>query len=132
MATQKSSKFFAVGANALLGFACFGIAALASERPPGDQPANAPATTTSAAPAASTTVTHAAPAAPQSIPRFEALDRNHDGILARDEVPADLDLSRTYANYDLNGDGKLTRDEFAKYKQWKDELARMQGAAKRR
>src|SRR5205085_943457 len=108
----------------LLGLAFAALSALAADRPPGDQPAQ-PATPRAAA-AARSDVAAAAPAT------FEALDADHDGSLARAEIPGTLDLARNYANYDLDGDGKLSRDEYARYRVWKLELARMQNAETQR
>lgn len=48
-------------------------------------------------------------------PKFEDWDRNKDGYIAKDEVPAGDDLNAKFALFDANADGKLSRDEFAKY-----------------
>ncbi|MGY6519073.1 MAG: EF-hand domain-containing protein [Lysobacteraceae bacterium] len=46
---------------------------------------------------------------------FEELDRNGDGFIYREDVPADHELAALFAQYDLDGDGRLNRDEFAMY-----------------
>jgi hypothetical protein len=108
MQPRSTSKFAVLGANALLGLMFAALSVLADDAP---QPKRVPVDV-----------------GPAALAGFGELDRDRDGHLAREEVPASLDLSRTYANYDLDGDGKLSRAEFDKYKQWKETLARMQGA----
>ncbi len=44
--------------------------------------------------------------------RFDAMDANHDGFLAKDEVAKDRQLSQNFAVWDTNGDGKISRSEF--------------------
>jgi hypothetical protein len=44
--------------------------------------------------------------------RFELLDRNHDGQITQAEADAELSLS--FATADANGDGTLSRDEYAR------------------
>lgn len=45
---------------------------------------------------------------------FQSLDANHDGRLARAEIPKDMTLLRTrFSTYDLNQDGSLDAQEFA-------------------
>jgi len=44
--------------------------------------------------------------------RFDAMDANHDGFLAKDEVAKDRQLSQNFAVWDSNGDGKISRSEF--------------------
>jgi Ca2+-binding EF-hand superfamily protein len=44
--------------------------------------------------------------------RFDAMDANHDGFLAKDEVTKDRQLSQNFAIWDTNGDGKISRSEF--------------------
>ena len=47
---------------------------------------------------------------------FDDLDQNKDSGLGKDEVIADMTLSSSFATYDSDGDGKLNREEYAKYK----------------
>jgi len=47
-------------------------------------------------------------------PKFDQLDRNHDGALTRDEVRHIRDYARAFSDADDNKDGKLDRDEFIK------------------
>ena len=56
------------------------------------------------------------PTATATASTFEDLDQNKDSGLGKDEVIADLTLSNSFATYDTNGDGKLNREEYAKYK----------------
>jgi Ca2+-binding EF-hand superfamily protein len=44
--------------------------------------------------------------------RFDAMDANHDGFLAKDEVTKDRQLAQNFATWDSNGDGKISRSEF--------------------
>ena len=53
--------------------------------------------------------------------KFDELDKNRDGFITKDEVPATLELSTSFVNFDDNADGKLSKDEYAKYKPMKDE-----------
>jgi Ca2+-binding EF-hand superfamily protein len=50
---------------------------------------------------------------------FSRLDRNSDGVLTRDDIPAiaarlnpDLDFDRLMAQFDGNDDRRVSRDEF--------------------
>ena len=47
-------------------------------------------------------------------PKFVKLDRNHDGVLTRDEVRHIRDYARAFSEADENKDGKLDRAEFVK------------------
>ena len=53
--------------------------------------------------------------------KFDELDGNTDGFITKEEVPATLELSTSFVNFDDNADGKLSQDEYAKYKPMKDE-----------
>lgn len=45
---------------------------------------------------------------------FQSLDANHDGHLARSEIPKSMPLLRSrFSSYDLNQDGYLDAKEFA-------------------
>lgn len=44
--------------------------------------------------------------------KLQAADRNHDGLISRDEAAASLPMiSRNFARIDKNGDGLLAPDE---------------------
>ena len=53
--------------------------------------------------------------------KFDELDKNRDGFITKDEVPATVELSTSFVNFDNNADGRLSQDEYAKYKPMKDE-----------
>ena len=44
--------------------------------------------------------------------RFEALDKNHDGFISRDEAKDATELDTRFSELDVNNDGKLSRDEY--------------------
>ena len=44
--------------------------------------------------------------------RFEALDKNHDGYISRDEAKDASELDTRFSELDANNDGKLSRDEY--------------------
>jgi hypothetical protein len=44
--------------------------------------------------------------------RFDALDRNHDGYLSRDEAKDAAELNTRFSELDTNNDGKLSREEY--------------------
>ena len=46
---------------------------------------------------------------------FAELDKNGDGVLTPDELPANLILALDFPRYDLNGDGVVNRHEFNEY-----------------
>jgi hypothetical protein len=50
-----------------------------------------------------------------SSPSFDELDRNNDGVLTQDEVPAGHELSSVFARYDRDGDLSINRSEFDLY-----------------
>jgi hypothetical protein len=43
--------------------------------------------------------------------RFDAMDKNHDGFLTKEEVGKDRQLSQNFAVWDSNSDGKISRGE---------------------
>ena len=45
--------------------------------------------------------------------RFEALDRNHDGYISRDEAKDAAELNTRFSELDANNDGKLSHDEYS-------------------
>jgi len=47
-------------------------------------------------------------------PKFDGLDKNHDGVLTMDEVRGIRDFPKAFTEADQNKDGKLDRDEFIK------------------
>lgn len=46
---------------------------------------------------------------------FEKLDKNGDGYVNREDIPADHELARLFASYDLDQDNRLSRSEFNVY-----------------
>lgn len=46
---------------------------------------------------------------------FEELDANGDGHVYQADIPADHELANLFAQYDLDGDGRLSRAEFDLY-----------------
>ena len=49
--------------------------------------------------------------------RFEALDKNHDGFISRDEGKDAEELQTRFSELDTNNDNKLSRDEYNVLKQ---------------
>jgi hypothetical protein len=56
-----------------------------------------------------------APAPVAEPPTFAQFDVNRDGLIAREEVPASHELSTLFASYDHDQDARLNRQEFAAY-----------------
>jgi hyperosmotically inducible protein len=56
-------------------------------------------------------------------PKFEQLDRNHDGFLTRDEVRGIRDFGTAFDQADENRDGKLDQAEFIKADAIHDRIA---------
>ena len=52
--------------------------------------------------------------AAQHDPLFVKLDRNNDGYVSRGEAAGDANISRIFSKADMNRDGRLDEDEFAK------------------
>ena len=46
---------------------------------------------------------------------FDALDRNADGALEQDELPANHELSASFAQHDADADARLSRSEYDAY-----------------
>ena len=44
--------------------------------------------------------------------RFDALDKNHDGYVSRDEAKDADELNTRFTELDMNNDGKLSREEY--------------------
>ena len=44
--------------------------------------------------------------------RFNALDKNHDGFISRDEAKDAAELNTRFTELDANNDGKLSREEY--------------------
>jgi hypothetical protein len=53
-------------------------------------------------------------AAPETTPPAKDLaeDRNHDGVITRDEVKPGTNLAKRFDQRDTNHDGKLSQDEY--------------------
>ena len=71
------------------------------------------------------------PANPLSSPqftRFEQLDSDRDGLVARSEADAELALS--FGQWDADGDGKLSRAEYARFRTDKTDYARLKTGPK--
>jgi osmotically-inducible protein OsmY len=45
---------------------------------------------------------------------FDALDKNQDGYLSRQEAAGDKELAKRFAKFDANKDGRLDLDEYLK------------------
>jgi hypothetical protein len=52
-------------------------------------------------------------------PEFQALDRNGDGQLSRQEVGSDPKLKQSFKKLDGNGDGQVSKAEFAAFSRQK-------------
>ena len=51
---------------------------------------------------------------------FDAIDKNADRFLSRDEAGAEKELAMRFAKFDANKDGKLSEDEYIKAMQDND------------
>jgi len=45
---------------------------------------------------------------------FDALDKNHDGYLSKQEAAGEKELAKRFARFDANKDGRLDVDEYLK------------------
>jgi hypothetical protein len=54
---------------------------------------------------------------------FAELDRNNDGVLTPDELPADHALAGRFAQHDLDGDQAISRAEYEAWLRGDDEIA---------
>jgi Ca2+-binding EF-hand superfamily protein len=54
-------------------------------------------------------------AAQRDMAMFEALDRDHDGLLTVEEVRGNIDLETRFNDLDINRDGVITREELTRY-----------------
>jgi len=55
------------------------------------------------------------PAASTAKPTLQALDKNRDGSISKDEAATDPELAKMFGQLDRNRDGKLDSGEFANY-----------------
>ena len=51
---------------------------------------------------------------------FDALDKNHDGFLRKEEVAGDRELTKRFAKFDADKNGRWNVDEFVKANQDND------------
>lgn len=56
-------------------------------------------------------------------PSFDELDRNNDGLLTQQEVPADHELANLFARYDHDGDLGINSSEYALYMEGDESVA---------
>jgi hyperosmotically inducible periplasmic protein len=56
-------------------------------------------------------------------PKFEQLDKNHDGLLSKDEVRGIPDYGKAFEQADENKDGRLDPSEFIKAEAIQDRIA---------
>ncbi|HUN67377.1 MAG TPA: BON domain-containing protein [Burkholderiales bacterium] len=52
---------------------------------------------------------------------FDALDRNRDGFLSKEEIAGDKELAKRFARFDADKDGRWNVNEFVKANQDNDE-----------
>ena len=74
--------------------------------------ANPPGQASPGAPRSSTSGMDRAAGATTQRGRFEALDKNHDGYVSRDEAKDASELNTRFSELDVNNDGMLSRDEY--------------------
>lgn len=87
--------------------------------PPGQASPGAPRSTTSGMDRSTGAARHTNPGANPSgggsttrHGRFDALDKNHDGYISRDEASNASELNTRFSELDRNNDGKLSRSEY--------------------
>ena len=87
--------------------------------PPGQASPGAPRSSTSGMDRATGAASHTNPTGKGSSAgatthrgRFEALDKNHDGYISRDEAKDASELNTRFSELDANNDGKVSRDEY--------------------
>ena len=100
-----------LAAAAAVGLFCSQAFAAKTVNPPAPTPsmqASADATASSDKPRIVVTV--------RKIYYFDKLDRNHNGMLSRAELPADMGaLRRNFVNADFDQNGQLTPEEYVLY-----------------
>ena len=83
--------------------------------PPGQASPGAPRSTTSGMDRSTGAARHTNPSGSGSTTRhgrFDALDKNHDGYISRDEAKNASELDTRFSELDTNNDGKLSRSEY--------------------
>lgn len=83
--------------------------------PPGQASPGAPRSTTSGMDRSTGAARHTNPSGSGSTARhgrFDALDKNHDGYISRDEAKNASELDTRFSELDTNNDGKLSRSEY--------------------
>ncbi|KGK58371.1 hypothetical protein NC00_07195 [Xanthomonas cannabis pv. phaseoli] len=109
-ATQQTAAPFTGGTNAA------GMAPLPIEPPPPATTPLLPAAPSGPSRGKGGAAPSGAPTAGTLAPRsFDSLDSDADGSLTPAEAGADPILRENFAGFDSNGDGRLSRDEFASY-----------------
>lgn len=83
--------------------------------PPGQASPGSPRSTTSGMDRSTGAARHTNPSGSGSTTRhgrFDALDKNHDGYVSRDEAAKASELNTRFSELDTNNDGKLSRSEY--------------------
>ncbi len=117
-------KLAGLGAGTVIGLALSASAALAQDRDSAPSASQPNAAVTTPAPEKAKGPDHGElNTSIAKLTKFDDFDKNKDGAIAKEEIPANDELALRFANYDSNGDGKLSQEEFAKYNGGKEQLA---------